>query len=103
MAGFNVKDIRTYPRVMVLASSATFFLYMTSKAWQYRKYHFDERHNVIKKTGAERPHQVVKHVFENGPIILNAKRYKTLKHEGLGVDHEEWLKGKEADYVNASK
>ena len=28
--------------------------------------------------------------------IFNAKRYKTLPYEGLGVDHKEWLKQKEA-------
>jgi len=102
-AAFNIRDPRTYPRAAVWATTVSLFVYFSYKTYTYRSYHFDERRNVINKSGAERPTTVVKAVFENGPIVLNSKRYNTLRHEGLGVDHEEWLKRKQEDYTMQTK
>ena len=32
-----------------------------------------------------------------GPTSFHARKYTTLAHEGLGVDHEAWKKAKEAE------
>lgn len=102
-AAFNINDPRTFPRAAVWATTAGLFVYFTYKTYTYRSHHFNERRNVINQGAAERPVAVTKRVFEKAPIVLNAKKYKTLRHEGLGVDHEEWLKSKTADYTIPSK
>jgi hypothetical protein len=56
---------------------------------------------VIQDWGREKVDTVVKRV-SNRPIAFNAQGFKSIRQEGLGVDHEEWVKGKEA-YSRGSK
>ena len=55
----------------------------------------EHKHAVIQHWGTEKVDAVVKRV-SNRPIAFNAQGFKSIRQEGLGVDHEEWKKGKEA-------
>lgn len=95
LAMLNPNDPRTFPRFIVSSTVVTFFTLMTVNFLLYRKDHFKVEHknDPFAAHLTERPTRVTK-VLSQGPIVVNAKRYGTLKKEGLGVDHDEWLKRK---------
>ena len=51
------------------------------------------RKQTIPDWGYEEQDKAVKFLAK-GPIVFHPEVYKSLQHEGLGVDHEEWLKNK---------
>lgn len=95
----NPNDPRTFPRAAVIAGAGAFFGYMTYKTFLYKEHQIEERNQVIREEVPPRPSEVSKTVAENAPITMNAKRYETLRKEGLGVDHNEW-KAKKREEVN---
>jgi hypothetical protein len=95
---FNSSDPRTYPRFAVLGSSMAFLGIMSFSFFSYRWHHLDPatKNDIASPERSAVPHQMTK-AMKNGPIIMNARRYQTLQgQEGLGVDHEVWLKEKKA-------
>lgn len=42
------------------------------------------------------------HKMAMGPILMHEKDYRATWQEGLGVDHEEWLKQK-AEYLKSAQ
>jgi len=86
----DLSNPRTWPRALVLASAATLFGYMSYKKYTYNEHLVtDDRHNVINRRVPPRPTQVVRAVSDNFPIVMNAKRYESLRKGGLGVDVEQ--------------
>lgn len=83
----NVKDPRTFPRYAVALTAACFFSIATANSYWYKRHHFQTEHknDPHAATHCERPNQMVRTV-SSGPIAMNAKRYGTLRHYGLGVD-----------------
>jgi hypothetical protein len=59
------------------------------------------KHQILQDWGETRVDPLVKHLARL-PIIMHGKDYRSTWQEGLGVDHEEWKKCKEA-YLNESK
>jgi len=100
-AFWNAKDPRTYPRSLVLGGTAVFFVVTTYQGLRYRAHHLEPetKNSMLGRDRTETPNRVTR-ALKEGPIIMNQKRYNTLKHEGLGVDHEEWKKGKMSEYTN---
>jgi hypothetical protein len=59
------------------------------------------KQKIIRDWGEQHTDSVCKH-FANGPKVMHGNDYRSTWQEGLGIDHEEWKKGKEA-YLNQSK
>jgi len=97
----NLSDPRTYPRYAVALAAATFFSITTANSFWYKHHHFstDHKNDPLAPTHNERPVQVVR-TLSNGPIAFNAKRYETLRHQGLGIDNDQWMKDKMARDAN---
>lgn len=53
------------------------------------------KHQTIQDWGEE-PTTHVAYALGKHPIGMHASDYKKTFHEGLGVDHAEWLKAKQA-------
>jgi hypothetical protein len=84
---------------MAVLCTATFFIVgMSTNALMYYKnirITPAHKHEVIQNWGTEHVDTVTK-VLSKRPIGLNAQGYKAIRQEGLGINHEEWKKGKEA-------
>jgi hypothetical protein len=89
----------TYPLIAVLCGASCFIVGMSANRLMYRSKQIritqEHKHAVIQHWGTEKVDTVVKRV-SNRPIAFNAQGFKSIRQEGLGVDHEEWKKGKEA-------
>jgi hypothetical protein len=89
----------------VLGAAGCFIVGMTRNRLMYRskqkRITHDTKGVVIQDWDREKVDTVVKTVSKE-PIAFNAQGFKSIRQEGLGVDHEEWKKGKEA-YNRASK
>jgi hypothetical protein len=85
--------------IAVLASASCFIVGMSANRLMYRSKQIritkDPKNSVIQHWGTEKVDAVVKRV-SNRPIAMHAQGFKSIRQEGLGVDHEEWKKGKEA-------
>ena len=94
---FNVSDPRTFPRYAVALTAATFFSVASANTFWYKHHHFDTEHknDPMAPTHNERPVQMVR-TLSTGPIAFNAKRYETLRHQGLGIDKDQWMEEKNA-------
>lgn len=51
------------------------------------------KHQVLRDWGDTETEPLTKRLADL-PIVMHGKDYRTLYHEGLGVDHEEWKKAK---------
>ena len=58
------------------------------------------KHAVIQDWGNERTTRVTE-VITAHPIGFHAHGFVDIRHEGLGVDHEQWLKQKEQEHQQA--
>jgi len=81
----------------VALAAATFFSVTSANTFWYKHHHFHSEHknDPLAPTHNERPVQMVR-TMSTGPIAFNAKRYETLRHQGLGVDNEQWIEDKKA-------
>jgi hypothetical protein len=89
----------------VLCGAGCFIVGMTRNRLMYRskqkRITHDKKGVVIQDWDREKVDSVVKRV-SNRPIAFNAQGFKSIQKEGLGIDHEDWKKGKEA-YNRASQ
>jgi hypothetical protein len=94
-----------YPLLAVLGAAGCFIVGMTTNRVMYRskqaKFSQEAKNSVIQTWGTEKTEALVNRASKR-PIAFNAQGFRSLRQEGLGVDHEEWKKGKEA-YSQASK
>jgi hypothetical protein len=91
-------DSGTYPLIVVLATAGFFIVGMSANALMYYKnirITPAHKHEVIQDWGSEHVDTVTK-VISKRPIALYAQAFKDIRQEGLGINHEEWKKGKEA-------
>jgi hypothetical protein len=58
------------------------------------------KHQIIQDWGHEHKDSVAK-VLASRTVAFHAKSFQDLQKEGMGIDHEEWKKGKEA-YKNGN-
>ena len=59
------------------------------------------KHQILRDWGDEH-HETVAKRWANGPKVMHSKDFQSTWQEGLGIDHDEWKKGKEA-YLQQSK
>jgi hypothetical protein len=52
------------------------------------------KHQVIQDWGYEKKDRIGKTLTEQ-PIAFHAQSFKDIRHEGLGVNHDEWKKTKQ--------
>jgi hypothetical protein len=93
-----LSDSGTYPLMVVLGTAGFFIVGMSANALMYYKdlrITPSHKHGVIQDWGTEHTDTMTQ-MLAKRPIGLNAQRYKDIQQEGLGVNHEEWKKGKEA-------
>jgi hypothetical protein len=95
-----LSDPSTYPLLVVLTGTAGLILGMSINAFTHYK---DLRitpsikHETVQSWGKEHKDSFVKKIVgDKKPFAWHAQGFKDLQHEGLGVDHEEWKKNKEA-------
>jgi hypothetical protein len=88
----------TYPLSALIGIAGFFAIGMGSNALRnYKdvKINPARKHQVIRDWGKE-PVSKVALVLSKEPIAMHAQHFKSIRQEGLGIDHEEWLKGKQA-------
>jgi hypothetical protein len=93
-------DPSTYPLIVALCTTASLIVGFTINAFTHYKdirINPDHKHKVIRDWGEEPTRSVVKVLARRGTVGPHAKDYMKLRHEGLGIDHEEWMKAKKKE------
>ena len=86
-------DPSTYPLITVLMGAGALIVGFTLNCFINNKdvrINSKYKHQVIRDWGTSHTNTVAESVGTRP--LLNARRYKTLPYEGLGVDHKEWMK-----------
>lgn len=95
-----LSDPGTYPLIIVLGTAMCFIVGMSANAFLHYKdlrINPENKHKVIQDWGYERRVPVA-HQLAEQPIGYNAKAFYDIRNEGLGVNHEEWLKNKQKEH-----
>eukprot|EP00977_Amphora_coffeiformis_P017259 scaffold5533_cov159-Amphora_coffeaeformis.AAC.15 len=95
-------DPSTYPLIAVMAAATTVCVGMSTNAlFRYRgvKISSDKKNAIMNEwdSPVEAQTKITEVITRNPKAIHWASSWKSLRHEGLGVDHEEWKKQKEAE------
>mmetsp|Transcript_4056 Transcript_4056/g.7805 ORF Transcript_4056/g.7805 Transcript_4056/m.7805 type:complete len:142 (-) Transcript_4056:124-549(-) len=95
-------DPSTYPLIAVMAAATTVCVGMSANAlFRYRgvKISSDKKNAIMNEwdSPVEAQTKITEVITRNPKAIHWASSWKSLRHEGLGVDHEEWKKQKEAE------
>jgi hypothetical protein len=88
----------TYPLTAIIGIASFIVIGMGLNALRnYKDVKIDPslKHQVIRDWGEE-PVEKVALILAKEPIAMHAKHFKSIRREGLGIDHDEWLKGKQA-------
>jgi hypothetical protein len=100
-----LSDAATYPLILIMGGAACLILVFSTNTLISDNNDLritpSHKQQVIRDWGTEHVDPLA-HKLAMGPIIMHGKDYRSLWHEGLGIDHEEWKKQKEAD-LNASQ
>ncbi|KAL7571267.1 hypothetical protein ACA910_008922 [Epithemia clementina (nom. ined.)] len=95
-----LSDPATYPLVVIMTVAMTVCVGMSMNALtRYKgiKVRTEHKHSeVISWPEASVPYQSITEFITRRPIGFHSEGFKSLRHEGLGVDHEQWKKSKEA-------
>lgn len=88
-----LSDPSTYPLFLIIGFAAAFAVGMSGHALMtYKNVHIlpSQKHQVIPPSSARREPLAEK--WSRQPIAWHADGFKSIRYEGLGVDHNEWLK-----------
>lgn len=96
-----LSDPSTYPLIAVMTLATTVCVGMSANAlmrYQGVKISSHKKNAILNDWDSPEERQMqVTEVITRRPVALHwASSFKSLRHEGLGVDHEEWKKAKEA-------
>ena len=89
-----LSDPSTYPIIFIMGFALTFMTGMGLHALAYYKdvrISPSKKHSELQTWGQEKVNPIVKVIGEKNPY------YRPTFTEGLGVDHEEWVKAKAAE------
>jgi hypothetical protein len=93
-----LSDPSCYPLMAIMGLAAFTAVGMSTWAMTHYKgvkIRPEHKHSEIPTyEAAYAPNVSLVEVATRQPLGFNAERYKSLRHEGLGVDHEEWKKAK---------
>lgn len=90
-------DPSTYPLIAIMSFALILVTGMGTHALLYYKnlrIKPEHKHDVL-KTWETEPRGTLTEKITRNPIAFHSKGFKNLRHEGLGVDHEQWKKDKE--------
>jgi hypothetical protein len=92
-----LSDPSTYPLIAIMGVAASFAIGMSFNALQYKNVKISPalKHEIIPAETPPREtvtHFMLTHVL---PPSFNTQAYKDICYEGLGMNHEEFLKEKE--------
>jgi hypothetical protein len=93
-----LSDPSTYPLIVVMFTAGFFIVGMSANAMtSYKDLRISpsKKHQVIQDWGTEHVDTMTK-VLAKRPVAMHAQAFKDIRYEGLGINHEEWKKGKEA-------
>ena len=92
-----MNETATYPLIACLFGAAAFIAGCTANTFANNKdvrINPSLKHQVIRDWGQTHT-KTITEVVGDKPLF-NAQKYKTIRYEGLGVDHNEWKKQKAA-------
>lgn len=93
-----LSDPSTYPLIAVMGIATCIIAGMSANALMtYKDLRISpsKKHQVIQDWGTEHVDTMTK-VLAKRPVAMHAQAFKDIRYEGLGINHEEWKKGKEA-------
>ena len=93
-----LSDPSTYPLMVVMSVAGCIIVGMSTNAFlNYKDLRMtpEHKHKVIQDWGQNKRTTVTSVVSQN-PVAFHAQSFKDIRQEGLGVDHEQWKKSKEA-------
>ena len=88
-------DPSTYPLMLVLGSAATFVLGMSINGIRNKNVHINPKykHNIMNQETKDH-RTTVTEIVGRSPIGFHRQSFKDIRQEGLGVNHEGWVKAK---------
>lgn len=89
-----LSDPSTYPILLILGFATAFAAGMSGHALlTYKNLRIlpSQKHQVI-PTPEHTRREPLAEKWSQHPHAMNAEGFKSIRYEGLGVDHEEWLK-----------
>lgn len=93
-----LSDPSTYPLIVVMTVATGFIVGMSANAltnYKGLRIRPSAKHEVIPTWDAGTRITVTETLTRN-PKAFHADAFKAIRREGLGVDHEEWIKAKQS-------
>jgi hypothetical protein len=83
--------------ITIMTLITGFIIGMGANAFRYKDLRIsaEKKHSTLQDWGSEHQTRVTDRLV-NMPIVLHRKDWATIKYEGLGVDHDEWVKEHDA-------
>lgn len=91
-------DPSTYPLIAVMLTASFIIVGMSANALTYKGVRISPEHKrqTIPDWDREHVDSVTKKLATKPVSLFYSKGFKDIQKEGLGMDHEEWKKSKEA-------
>jgi hypothetical protein len=93
-----MSDPATYPLMVIMATATTFMIGMGIHAMtSYKDLRItpSAKHKIIQDWGEEQKRPIIAPVASH-PFAFHRQSFKDIQYEGLGVNHDEWKKEREA-------
>ncbi|GAX23854.1 hypothetical protein FisN_20Hh059 [Fistulifera solaris] len=89
-----LSDPSTYPLIVIMTTAMTFMVGMSINGLGYKNVKItpSAKHETMPQDSGRRTTLV--EIITREPRGFHAQGFKDIRREGLGVDHEEWLKSK---------
>jgi len=99
-----LSDPSTYPLIVIMGTACFFVVGMSANALlNYKNIRISpSKKNEIIPTGGEERYNPVTQALASKPRGFHAKSLKDIRYEGMGVDHDEWVK-EHKDYTDYTK
>jgi hypothetical protein len=95
-----LSDPATYPILIILSSAMCFIVGMTANAFTtYKDLRISPsvKHETLQNWGDEKVPTVTEKLGGwKTPLAWHSQAFVDIRQEGVGIDHEEWVKNKEA-------
>lgn len=94
-----LSDPSTYPIIAIMGLCTFFVVGMSANTLLNNNNDLrvfpKHKQDILRSWGDEKEYDKLTHKLALGPIIMHEKDYRSIWQEGLGVNHEEWLKQKQ--------
>jgi len=94
-----LSDPACYPLIVIMTFTSSFLIGFSINGMRYKnvKINPSKKHETIPTWDADRKASVTE-VYTRRPWGFHRQGFKDIRQEGLGVNHEEWKKSKDAYY-----